>query len=673
MNKYENFSSTEQFKNMVLDISKIPFSFIYDEIKYIGFDNINFKIIKQNCENTNEKLIYTFDIAFKDELNIILSLVHYKTHGFSEFTVWFENKTDKNTKTLKNICAEFEFKGDNPVLKGILGDHVNKYRPYTINLNNSSHEFISDSGRATHVNFPYFNLEFGNEGAVIVLGWAGTWKSVFQNVNNLTKVKLYSAKDICTYLKPNEKIRTGLFVVGNYLKRDENYATNYWRDWFIKYNLPKSNLNGDTLLPFSTCCFASDTGLLNSDGSISENYKTWKPTLLKMLTEKAKVDFRWVDAGWYIAPDKTSAQPFVGGKDWWDTVGTWEFDFNKWPEQTFLESVEYTRKENMKTLLWFEPERVTDVDNLVKNYGYKKEWAIIIKGQNTISNNIGNKECFDWTVDRICKTLKDNKIDLYREDNNCDPRVLWDYLDTQEGENRKGITECKFIDAHYKMWDKIIKCTSENGGCSFVDSCASGGGRNDLESLRRGIPLLRSDADRTSSSLRLSMSSSFNRWIPFCGANTKEKLSELAATGVSDKYVWRASYLPALNVDSQFVQDPNQNFDMLRFGLNEWKKVNKYLLKDFYCLTPYHNEFEKNGFTCFLYFDPVKDKGLILLFRQEECDEAKYNVELPFDLKNKLFEVTDEDTKETYFIENSFLVNFENKREAKLLWLTLKK
>jgi hypothetical protein len=38
-----------------------------------------------------------------------------------------------------------------------------------------------------------------------------------------------------------------------------------------------------------------------------------------------------------------------------------------------------------------------------------------------------------------------------------------------------------------------------------------------------------------------------------------------------------------------------------------------------------------------------------------------------------LFEVTDEDTKETYFIENSFLVNLENKREAKLLWLTLKK
>jgi alpha-galactosidase len=92
-------------------------------------------------------------------------------------------------------------------------------------------------------------------------------------------------------------------------------------------------------------------------------------------------------------------------------------------------------------------------------------------------------------------------------------------LDFIEGTDRRGITECKFIDAHYRMWDEIIACTSGYGGCGFVDSCASGGGRNDLESMRRGIPLLRSDYDRTTTGIRLSMTSAFNKWIPFCGAS----------------------------------------------------------------------------------------------------------------------------------------------------------
>ena len=173
-----------------------------------------------------------------------------------------------------------------------------------------------------------------------------------------------------------------------------------------------------------------------------------------------------------------------------------------------------------------------------------------------VSNNIGDPACFRWTLQRILRTLQENRVEMYREDNNSDQALLWQHLDSLEGEDRAGITECRFIDAHYRLWDEIIACTSSYGGCAFVDSCASGGGRNDLESLRRGIPLLRSDADRTTAALRLSMTTSFNRWVPFCGANNKEKPDMLSPSGTLDHYVWRASYLSVLNVDSQFVQDP---------------------------------------------------------------------------------------------------------------------
>lgn len=219
------------------------------------------------------------------------------------------------------------------------------------------------------------------------------------------------------------------------------------------------------------------------------------------------------------------------------------------------------------------------------------------------------------------------------------------------------------------MWDEIIACTLSYGGCGFVDSCASGGGRNDLESMRRGVPLLRSDADRTSTALRLSMTSSFNRWIPFCGANTKEKLSELAPTGVSDPYVWRASYLPALNVDSQYVQDPTQDFDMLRFGLREWDKVKLFLLKEFYPLTPWHSEDVKDAFTAFAYFDPEREEGVLLAFWQEDCEQAGLAVPLPFAVSGSWI-LTDEDTGEELCVSGgSVTLAFEQPRTARLLWV----
>ena len=201
-----------------------------------------------------------------------------------------------------------------------------------------------------------------------------------------------------------------------------------------------------------------------------------------------------------------------------------------------------------------------------------------------------------------------------------------------------------------------------------MDSCAAGGGRNDLESLRRGVPLLRSDSDRTTTALRLSMTTAFNKWIPFCGANTKEKKEELALTGVSDPYVWRASYLPSLNVDSQFVQDAAQNFDMLRFGLKEWARVAPYLLKEFYVLTPWHKERDTSDFTAYCFFDPEREEGVMLAFRQEACQRDVLRLSLPFAEEGSWL-LTDEDSGESVRTEGNVELHFDTPRTARLLWV----
>ncbi|MBE6711005.1 MAG: hypothetical protein E7579_07790 [Ruminococcaceae bacterium] len=665
MKNYTNPAAEAWYRSLVSEPSRVPFAYTYGGTRVSGFPGTDVSAVTvsdDKCETT------TFIYEKLDGLRVKLILSFYPAYGVTEWTFWFENAGKTDSAVLEDLSTTLTFDGASPVLRGILGDHGNQYRPYNVDLTAGEVHFTSDSGRPTHVNFPYFNLEHGDGGAMLAIGWAGTWSADFVYDGSVTTCTMRSTNNLRTYLKPGEKIRTALFVYAPYTVRDEHYATNFWRSWFVNCNLPATDASGAHVEPFSTCCVSNDTGLPNSDGSISERYYTWKPSLEKMIAEDVKVDIRWFDAGWYTAPDGSSPV-----SDWWGTVGTWELDPVKWPDKTFLESTEFARENGMRTLMWFEPERVTDVENLVKNYGYDPAWAIRREGVGSISNNIGIPACYDWTVGRICKVLAENKVEIYREDNNSDPGALWKYLDTLEGDNRTGITECRFVDGHYRMWDDIIACTLSFGGSGFVDSCASGGGRNDLESLRRGVPLLRSDADRTTTALRLSMTTGFNKWIPFCGANTKEKVGELDATGRTDVYTWRASYLPALNVDSQFTQDPDQDFSILRFGLHEWAKLKKYLLKDFYVLTPWHDKNDRAGFTAYAFVDEDEQRGAVLAFRMEDCEDDTLTVKLPFADSDGdchcSWKLTDEDTGETWTTDGEMTLTFAEKREARLIWV----
>ena len=662
---YSNPAATAWFFGLMENPERFPFRFTCGGTAYKGL-GAPLVPAGSSMETEGEKTVCEKAFRVPGGLLLTLKAVHYADYGASEWTVWFENEGAQDSPVLTDISSELSYEGAYPTLKGILGDHVSAYRPYSLNLADTPAVFESNSGRATHVNFPYFDLEAGDGGVLLAIGWAGTWKAEFSAKDGKTSVRLRSVNNLRSRLRPGEKIRTALFVSIPYTVRDELYASNLWRSWFVKYNLPKADGAGTPLEPFSTCCLAGDTGLPNSDGSISERHFTWRRSLEKMIAEDVKVDFRWMDAGWYAAPDNSSPE-----SDWWGTVGTWTFDPAKWPGDTFRESTDFAREHGMKTLLWFEPERVTDPENLEKNYGYEPRWAIRRPGAGSISNNIGDPDCYRWTLGKITDTLTKNRVEMYREDNNSDPAGLWKHLDALEGEDRAGITECKFIDAHYRMWDDIIACTTSFGGCGFVDSCASGGGRNDLESMRRGVPLLRSDADRTWTSLRLSMSWGFNRWIPFCGASTKESAGQLEGGKTSDTYIWRASYLPIFNVSSSFVMNPDQDFSPLREGIREWKSIRRYLLKEFYPLTPWHAEHERTGFAAFAYLDPDTEEGVLFAFRQEDCAEADLTLGFPFAGSGTDWILKDVDTGEEILLDgegakDGFTLSFGAPRSSRL-------
>ena len=663
-----------EYKEMITDLSKFPVNFVYNGVYHSGFDA--FEEINREAWEDGKTEGVSIWVLMDETMIARLDATYYHGYEAYDYTVYFENYSEtENSGVLEHLNAvDMTFSGKNARLKGILGDHDNQYLPYDYDLSAQNVNFTSLAGRATHVYFPYFNLETDDGGALLAIGWGGTWQAdfVYDAASESTHYVGTGTVGLATYLKPGETVRTPLIATVRYYERDEDAAMNRWRDWMIDCNLPSESADSDEPLdPFTSVFIANDSGKPNSDGSISQSYDNWQPSLDAYYSHGLTADYNWVDAGWYYSPYNETVP-----SDWWGTVGTWEMDPVKWPGDSFLQMTQYTDEHGTKTFLWFEPERVTHLDGMVANYGYKREWVLSDHGNNNYYlNNLGNKDCFKWTLNRIITTMDKHGIDMYREDFNMDPGHFWTIGDGYEGENRVGITENLYMQGHYALWDGIIDYCAANGKTTFVDSCASGGGRNDLETLRRAVPLLRSDSDRTTIELRLAMTTRLVRWIPFTGAASKESANQLT-TGGMDIYVLRASYLPHIYFSAEFYHKQDSlDWDTLLQGQQEWEEIQQYFYADFYVLTPYRSTTESKEWTVWEYFDEETDSGVIQAFRLPNCDEDTYMVQLKGIDPDKYYTIKDIDGINSFTkVKGSALLKgipiyAENPRTAIILYI----
>ena len=187
------------------------------------------------------------------------------------------------------------------------------------------------------------------------------------------------------------------------------------------------------------------------------------------ISRRFKLDYWWMDAGWY--------EHHGGG---WPKVGTWFVDTNRFPHGLKAIS-DYAHKNGIKILVWFEPERVASGTWLTKNH---PEW--ILGGEKGGVLNLGNKEALSWLIEHIDNLIITQGIDLYRQDFNIDPLNYWRANDAPD---RQGITEIKYVMGFLYFWDELRRRHPN----MLIDSCASGGRRNDVETMRRAVPLWRSD------------------------------------------------------------------------------------------------------------------------------------------------------------------------------------
>jgi alpha-galactosidase len=428
-------------------------------------------------------------------------------------------------------------------------------------------------------------------GVTLAVGWPGRWNTTFaRDANNGLRVT--AGQELTSLsLKPGEEIRTPMIAMSTWQGTDTVRAQNLWRRWMRSYSLPGAT--GQPMKPISIQCTSDFYPNMQSTAAGEIGYAQ------KYVNGNAKPDYWWLDAGWY-----------VDGGDLWRT-GTWTPDPVRYPKG-LKELSDAVHNNGMKLITWFEPERVVDGTWLAQNHpewllkstsGY--EWNRLL--------NLGNPDARAWLIHHIDGLITSEGIDLYRQDFNIDPLGYWRNTDPA---SRQGVTENAYIQGYLTFWDAL---RSRHPNLA-IDSCASGGRRNDLETLRRSVPLLRSDyqyappngTDVTPAGLQCNMYG-LALWIPYFG------------TGVisSDDYMVRSSWSPSLGIGipkNILESESGPDWVTYRRQLAEAKMAGEYMLGDYYPLTPYSQS--ENDWMAWQFDRSDLGGGMVQAFRRSQSQQA---------------------------------------------------
>jgi alpha-galactosidase len=511
--------------------------------------------------------------------------IEYADFPTVEWVVHFKNTGTNDTPLLSDIQAvdlrlarggSGEF-----VLNHNAGDNCvpQSYAPQQLTLSpKSEHRFAPAGGRPTSVVFPYFNLEWPGEGLIVVIGWPGQWAAQFTRDDG-SGLRVRGGQELARFtLHPGEEARTPLIAV-QFWQGDRVRAQNVWRRWMLAHNLPRTS-NGELPPPiFASCSGGFYPGLRTSEEG--------ERLFIKGFTEaKVGLNYWWIDAGWYACPE-------------WPHVGTWEPDPIRYP-QGFRPISELVHAKGMGLVVWFEPERVTPGTFLYTN---NPTWLLGRDGEQKLLN-LGNADARRWLTEHVDGMLTRQGIDLYRQDFNIDPLAYWRANDAPD---RQGLTEMRHIEGYLAYWDELRRRHPH----LLIDSCASGGRRNDLETLRRAVPLLRSDYQAFDGNPAYAPGNQghtygLSSWIPYYGQGVY----------FSDRdFVYSArSYLsPAYGIAAD-VRKPGVDWDLIRRVGEQWRQVVDCMLGDFYPLMPY--QLSEDLWLAWQFDLPERQKGIVQAFRR---------------------------------------------------------
>jgi len=514
--------------------------------------------------------------------------VTYGDFPVAEWTLYFRNDGKADTPILADILPlDAQFDGAHEGAY-VLHHHTGSpctpgdYQPFATPLGAKAERRITTSGgRSSNSDLPYFNVAWAAEraggapepcGVMIAIGWPGQWAARFIR-DDCDGLRIAAGQEFARFvLHPGEEVRTPLIVL-HFWEGDRVRAQNLWRRWMRAHNSPHPR--GVAPEPQLAACSSHQFGeMIHADEASQILFVD------RYLEEGLRLDYWWMDAGWY--PNETG----------WPNTGTWEVDTKRFP-RGLRYITDHAHANGVRSIVWFEPERVTPGTWL---YEQHPEWLLGRDGEWKLLN-LGNPGALHWLTEHVDRLIVAQGIDLYRQDFNIDPLGFWRANDPPD---REGITEIRYVEGLLAFWDELRRRHPN----ILIDTCASGGRRNDVEVLRRAVPLLRSDYIFEPTSQQCH-THGIAPWIPFYGTGMIRE----------DAYSIRSTMCPAVTACWD-VRRSDLDYDLLRRMVAELKTIAPYQLGDYYPLTPYH--LGNDVWTAWQFDRPELGGGVVQAFRRPE-------------------------------------------------------
>lgn len=518
-------------------------------------------------------------------LRVTAVIATYNRYPAVDWVAWIENTGTQDTPLLEDIQAldvmlRTGYMRTPVRIHELEGDACGEtsFLPKTAVLEpGKEHRLTPTGGRPSSISaFPFFNVQYGNRGAIVAVGWTGQWCARFDRAANGPTRLRAGLESTRLVLRAGERIRTPRVVLLTW-EGERMAAHNRWRRLLIDHYVPR--LDAMPLrLPIALQTF--------DRYNARPGWATEAGQIAAVETAHALgCDTYWLDAAWFPGN-------FPNG------VGNWFCKPDAFPNGLAPVS-RAARAHGMRFVLWFEPERVAAGSRIAEEHP-----EFVFGGKDGGLFKLHDPNARRFLTELLSQRIDEYGIDVYRNDFNMDPLESWRANDAPD---RQGMTEIQYVMGLYAMWDEL----RERHPGLWIDNCSSGGRRIDIEMCSRSVPLWRSDTNCSPGHREWNQAQTMeiSLYVPL----------HTACAWTPDVYEVRSASTGGLLCQFDY-QAPDFPFEQAKTCIAETRTNQPFWYGDFYPLTA--GGTAPDQFVAYQLHRPDLNAGVVYAFRRPECDLA---------------------------------------------------